>query len=172
MDANAKSEIEFYVSAKKLPNKDTFSKSDPFCVVEMWNVKTKNWDRVDQSETVQDNLSPAFDKEFVVTYFFEERQKLRASFYDADSKDSNPEHSQLLGRSEFVLGELVSASGQTLHLKLMRDDGTCVKKDCIITIQGEEVVGRLVGTGPVEAISLNFKGEKLDKKDFFGKSDP
>jgi Ca2+-dependent lipid-binding protein len=181
MDPNAQSDIEMFVSAKKLPNKDTFSKSDPFCAMDLWDVKGNAWKRIGQSEVVQDNLSPTFDKEFVATYFFEEHQKLRVSFYDSDSKAQDEKHSQLLGRSEFVLADLVAAKGQTLHLPLMKDNGKCAKKDCVITVQGEEVVRKRVasptGAAPTQVVNLDtltmsFRAEKLDKKDLFGKSDP
>jgi Ca2+-dependent lipid-binding protein len=181
MDSNAQVDIEIFISAKKLPNKDTFSKSDPFCVLDLWDVKQSTWKRIGQSETVQDNLSPSFDKEFVVTYFFEEQQKLRASLYDSDAKLQDEKHSELLGRSEFVLADLVSAQGQTLHLPLMKDNGKCAKKDCVVTVQGEEITHKkaappVVDDEPpvkmLESITMSFRAEKLDKKDFFGKSDP
>jgi hypothetical protein len=88
---------------------------------------------------------------------------------------------KVLGRSEFLLADLVSARRQTLHLPLMKDNGKCAKKDCAVTIQGEEIVKKTVK--PVTnaptleivylgTLTMSIRAGNLDKKDFFGKSDP
>eukprot|EP00475_Leptophrys_vorax_P017199 TRINITY_DN2381_c0_g1_i1.p1 TRINITY_DN2381_c0_g1~~TRINITY_DN2381_c0_g1_i1.p1 ORF type:complete len:641 (+),score=164.36 TRINITY_DN2381_c0_g1_i1:213-2135(+) len=197
MDPNAKTNLEIFVSVEKLPAKDVLSKSDPFCVMDLLDMKSQSWNRVGVSELIKDCLNPEFTKEFVVTYYFEEQQKLRLTFYDADTDLVDEKQSALLGKSEFVLADLVAASGMTLHLPLMNDKGKCVKKNCVVTVRGEEIAkAKVVPASPVvmvestnspappvtepspkeekvlESLTLKFVGEKLDKKDFFGKSDP
>jgi Ca2+-dependent lipid-binding protein len=167
-DLKAVTQVEMFISATKLPNKDTFSKSDPFCVVELQDVKDQTWKVVGTSEVIQDNLSPEFQKNFVVDYFFEEHQKLRVTFLDCDSKSnvSDLKKHDYLGHADFLLADLVAAPGQTLHIPCLSKKDKAIKKDCIVTIRGEET------SSSKDLLKITFRAEKLDKKDLFGKSDP
>jgi hypothetical protein len=165
-DLKACSQIEMFVSAKKLPNKDAFSKSDPFCVMELQEVKSGEFREVGRSEYMLDNLNPEFRKEFLVDYFFEEHQLIRVTFYDRDSKSEDLKKHDYMGHVDYAIGDLVAAPGQTLHLQLLNKKGKVAKKDCLVTIRGEET------SASKDLIKLTMRAEKLDKKDFFGKSDP
>ena len=48
-----RTQVEIFVSARNLPNKDGFSKSDPFCVLEILEMKTNDFVEVGRSETIQ-----------------------------------------------------------------------------------------------------------------------
>jgi hypothetical protein len=165
-DLKMSSQIEMYVSAKKLPNKDTFSKSDPFCVMEIQEVKSGEFREVGRSEYMMDNLNPEFQKEFLVDYFFEEHQLVRVTFYDRDARSDDLKKHDYMGHVDYAIGDLVAAPGQTLHLQLLNKKNKVAKKDCVVTIRGEET------SASKDIIKLTMRGEKLDKKDFFGKSDP
>jgi hypothetical protein len=44
---------------------------------------------VGRTEVIMDNLNPKFIKNFVLDYYFEERQKLKVEVYDMDDFDKN-----------------------------------------------------------------------------------
>merc|ERR1712013_199327 len=96
---------------------------------------------------------------FVIDYKFEERQLLKFAIYDVDSESSSLDSHDFLGSIEVSLGEIVSVQSKGFSKKL---DG----KSGMIHILSEELLGNK------ETVTLNFSAKKLDKMDFFGKSDP
>ena len=60
------------ISCKDLPDMDVgVGTSDPFAIVYVKGEKEKKWQRVGQTETIEDNVNPKFAKEFQVNYLFE-----------------------------------------------------------------------------------------------------
>uniref|UniRef100_A0AAR2LL60 C2 domain-containing protein n=1 Tax=Pygocentrus nattereri TaxID=42514 RepID=A0AAR2LL60_PYGNA len=119
------------------------------------------WFEVDRTERVKNCLCPKFAKKFVIDYHFEVVQKLRFSLYDIDNKTIDLSDDDFLGELECTLGQIVSSGKLTRPLlKNKRPAGKGT-----ITISAEEIKDNRV---------VNFEAEarKLDKKDFFGKSDP
>jgi Ca2+-dependent lipid-binding protein len=89
------STLELTVKCENLCDKDVFSKSDPFCV--MFIKKGGHWYELGRTETVTDNLSPEWQKKFVVEYSFEERQEVKFEVYDTDSNSSKLSQHDFLG---------------------------------------------------------------------------
>ena len=110
-------------------------------------------------EMIQDSLSPSWMKKFVIDYKFEERQMLRFAIYDFDSSSSNLSNHDFLGQIEVSLAEVVSNQSKAFKRKLGGKNGT-------IQIISEEV------SNSREEVTCVFHAKDLDKKDFFGKSDP
>uniref|UniRef100_A0A4W4G3M8 C2 domain-containing protein n=1 Tax=Electrophorus electricus TaxID=8005 RepID=A0A4W4G3M8_ELEEL len=102
------------------------------------------------TEVIDNTLNPDFVRKFILDYFFEERQNLRFDLYDVDSKSSNLSKHDFLGQASCTLGEIVGSMGSLTYLCL------CLHKH----------------PGLQESVMMQFCGNKLDKKDFFGKSDP
>ena len=103
--------VELSLRCEKLRDLDTFSKSDPFCVVELKTMGVQNdWMEVGRTECIMDNLNPVWQKKIVLDYNFEQRQMLRLSVYDLDSDSvgSKLENQDFLGVAECSLGEVVS----------------------------------------------------------------
>ncbi|KAK2158060.1 hypothetical protein LSH36_178g05059 [Paralvinella palmiformis] len=71
------SKVEISVIARNLKDRDTFSKSDPMCVLFMKSIGSNNFLEVGRTEMIKDCLNPEFVKKFNVDYFFEELQKLK-----------------------------------------------------------------------------------------------
>uniref|UniRef100_U3IFG5 C2 domain-containing protein n=1 Tax=Anas platyrhynchos platyrhynchos TaxID=8840 RepID=U3IFG5_ANAPP len=71
---------------RQLLDKDTFSKSDPLCVLYTQGLDTKQWREFGRTEVIDNSLNPDFVRKFVLDYFFEEKQNLRFDLYDVDSK--------------------------------------------------------------------------------------
>lgn len=97
-----------------------------------------------------------------MNYFFEESQKLKFEVYDVDSKTSRLDAHDFIGRLEVTLGEIVGSPNGVMKRPLKGP----VAKNGDIIIRSEEM------SNCKEIITLQFKANKLDKKDFFGKSDP
>ncbi|XP_048030288.1 copine-3 isoform X2 [Megalobrama amblycephala] len=155
------SKVELTVSCENLLDMDVGSKSDPLCVLLM-NTSGNQWFEVDRTERIKNCLNPKFAKKFVVDYYFELVQKLRFGVYDIDNKTFDLSDDDFLGELECSLGQIVSSCKLTrpLVLKNKRPAGKGT-----ITIRAEEIKDNRVVNFEVEA-------RKLDKKDFFGKSDP
>lgn len=156
--------VEITVSCRNLLDKDTFSKSDPICVLYTQAMGNKEWREFGRTEVIDNTLNPDFVKKFMLDYFFEERQNLRFDLYDVDSKSANLSKHDFLGQAYCALGEVVGSLGSRLERALGGVPGT---KNCgTIIVKAEEL------TNCRESVMMQFCGNKLDKKDFFGKSDP
>ncbi|CAD6194525.1 unnamed protein product [Caenorhabditis auriculariae] len=153
------------IKANKLKDRDVFSKSDPICVVhELMGRTTTNeqWIERGRTEMIKNCLNPEFAQKIRLAYFFEERQFLRIELYDVDNSSQKLEQQDFLGCAEIELAEIVSSGGLTRKLTGMHGDcGT-------VTVSADEDDAG----GAKEILQLRLRGEKLDKKDFFGKSDP
>lgn len=161
-----KSVVEIHVSCNNLLDQDVFSKSDPMVVLFMEHndSKGKSWRRIGHTEVIKNNLNPVFTEAFIVDYYFEEYQKLKFEVYDIDSKSSNLKDHDLLGLFEVSLGSIVGENCGKIVGKLL--DRKKKVLDSTIQIAAEKL------NKNNEEVTLSLKGVDLDKKDFFGKSDP
>ncbi|XP_038130499.1 copine-8 [Cyprinodon tularosa] len=155
--------VEITVSCRNLLDMDTFSKSDPICVLYTQGIGNKEWREFGRTEVIDNTLNPDFVKKFILDYFFEERQNLRFDLYDVDSKSANLQKHDFLGQAYCTLGEVVGSLGSRLEKPLGGIQG---KKCGTIIVKAEEL------NNCRESVMMQFCGTKLDKKDFFGKSDP
>ncbi|XP_065898751.1 copine-9-like [Dysidea avara] len=159
--------VELSLSCSKLLDLDTFSKSDPFVVLykaSQESQKKKGWIKLGRTEVIFDNLDPKFAKTFVLDYHFEEVQTFRVAVYDADDQRHLDDLSkqEFIGEAEFKLADVVTA-GKVLTKTL----ASSIQKSCgFVNISGEEVEESKFD------ITMQMYAKKLDKKDFFGKSDP
>ncbi|CAK6949782.1 copine-8 isoform X1 [Scomber scombrus] len=155
--------VEITVSCRNLLDRDTFSKSDPICVLYAQGMGNKEWREFGRTEVIDNTLNPDFVRKFILDYFFEERQNLRFDLYDVDSKSANLSKHDFLGQAHCTLGEVVGSLGSRLEKAL---GGIPGKKCGTIIVKAEEL------NNCRESVMMQFCGNKLDKKDFFGKSDP
>ncbi|XP_045927704.1 copine-8 isoform X1 [Micropterus dolomieu] len=155
--------VEITVSCRNLLDRDTFSKSDPICVLYLQGMGNKEWREFGRTEVIDNTLNPDFVRKFILDYFFEERQNLRFDLYDVDSKSANLSKHDFLGQAYCTLGEVVGSLGSRSEKALTGIPG---KKCGTIIVKAEEL------NNCRESVMMQFCGNKLDKKDFFGKSDP
>ena len=161
------SQLELSVKCEDLCDKDLLSKSDPMCVMFMkpkGNPGCAAWVEVGRTEVIMDNLNPEFNKKFVVDYSFEERQPVKFEIYDWDEESNKLSVHDFLGRCETTLGSIVSSQGQCFASVLK--DLPAVNKASKVFVTAEELEINK------ELVSIQFAAKNLDKKDFFGKSDP
>lgn len=119
------------------------------------------WSEFGRTETIMNNLNPEWTKRFQINYFFEERQHLKFEIYDIDCPSPDLRKHDFLGRMECTLGEIV-AQGKFERPLI----GSPTNTGKILVICAEEM------STSKEELIMRFEGKKLDKKDWFGKSDP
>uniref|UniRef100_A0A8C5CF13 Copine-3 n=1 Tax=Gadus morhua TaxID=8049 RepID=A0A8C5CF13_GADMO len=149
------------VSCNNLLDMDVFSKSDPLCVIHMTSSESQ-WYEVGRTERINNTLDPKFSKTFEIDYFFEVVQKIRFSVYDIDNATYDLEDDDFLGSLECTVGQIVSS--RKLTRPLLRRDRKPAGKGTITIVAEEKTDNRVV--------NFEMAARKLDKKDFFGLSDP
>ncbi|XP_040138517.1 copine-5 isoform X3 [Ictidomys tridecemlineatus] len=191
--------VEITVSCRNLLDKDMFSKSDPLCVMYTQGMENKQWREFGRTEVIDNTLNPDFVRKFIVDYFFEEKQNLRFDLYDVDSKSPDLSKHDFLGQAFCTLGEIVGSSGSRLEKPLtigafslnsrtgkpmpaVSNGGLWMESLRTTGLEASGgVPGKKCGTIILSAEELSncrdvatmqFCANKLDKKDFFGKSDP
>ncbi|GAA6222836.1 copine-5-like isoform X3 [Lates japonicus] len=160
--------VEITVSCRNLLDRDTFSKSDPLVVLYTQGVESKQWREFGRTEVIDNTLNPDFVRKYILDYFFEEKQNLRFDVYDIDSKSPDlakhpPDFNDFLGQVHCTLGEIVGSPASRLEKPL----GGIPGKKCGTIILSAEELGNCR-----DYATMQFCANKLDKKDFFGKSDP
>lgn len=174
--------IEIRISCKNLPNLDFLSKSDPFALVFVKDVQRlstpstlaaqasssspssnggSDWREVGKTEIIYNNNNPSFSTAIELPYIFEEVQPIKIVLWDYDSHTSH----DYIGEFETTIGRLMGSRGSTLvgtlkHSKNNSDRGT-------IYLSGTEIKNY-----NKDFFSVTFQGHKLEKKDWFGSSDP
>uniref|UniRef100_A0A8C6KZP4 Copine 8 n=1 Tax=Nothobranchius furzeri TaxID=105023 RepID=A0A8C6KZP4_NOTFU len=123
----------------------------------------KEWREYGRTEVIDNTLNPDFVRKFMLDYFFEERQNLRFDLFILFCVGSPPISQDFLGQACCTLGEVVGSVGSRLEKPLGGIQG---KKCGTIIVKAEEL------NNCRESVMMQFCGNKLDKKDFFGKSDP
>ncbi|XP_014002679.1 copine-9 isoform X1 [Salmo salar] len=156
--------IEVTVSCRDLLHVDTFSKSDPVVVLYLQGIGTKEWREFGRTEVIDNTLNPNFVRKFFLDFFFEEKQNLRFDVYNVDSRSSNiSKFKDFLGQTFCTLGEIIGSTGGRLENSLSGIPG---KKLGAIIFTAEEL------SNCRDIATMQLCANKLDKKDFFGKSDP
>ena len=157
-----RTDVEIHVSCKNLLDLDVFSKSDPMVV--MYTMNNAIWKEHGKTEIIYDNLNPVFTKPFKIEYNFEEHQKLKFEVYDIDSETKKLTNQEFIGYTEITLGSIIGEHGGKFSGKLLNRKNKQLKS--ILEISAEELRENK------EKITFQVRGINLDKKDFFGKSDP
>eukprot|EP00729_Bicosta_minor_P008791 gene8791-26281_t len=125
--------------------------------------KGSGWIEVGRTERLENQKDAAFATTFTVDYLFEEVQNVKFDVWDSDGGSGDLAEHDFVGSATGTLGEIVGASSGTWENPLMGKSG---KTHGIMHVDAEEAS---TANGVAE---FQFRGQKLDKKDFFGKSDP
>uniref|UniRef100_F1KU93 Nicotinic receptor-associated protein 1 n=1 Tax=Ascaris suum TaxID=6253 RepID=F1KU93_ASCSU len=161
------SKVRLTLSAKNLKDCDVFSKSDPMCVVFLSSgaLRGGRYSECGRTETLSNCLNAEWSKTIVVDYFFEEIQDIKFEVYDIDSSSNNLADHDFIGSAESTLAEIVGGPSCRRSFFLRGKNG---ERNCgELTIVAEEAEDQ-----SREAVVFALRALKLDKKQFFGKSDP
>lgn len=139
------------------------SKSDPFAIV--YVASEGQWVEYGRTETIDDNLSPAFVTAIPIDYYFEATQHLRVMVYDQDVVGGPLSAQEFLGMFETTLAAIMGSRGQVVVGRMVDGNGREMPA-ATFAISGEEIVEMKM------ELTISLSGRNLDKKDFFGKSDP
>ncbi|NXT38078.1 CPNE9 protein, partial [Pelecanoides urinatrix] len=146
---------------RNLLDMDTFSKSDPVVVLFMQGSGSSEWKEFGRTEVIDNTLNPDFVRKFVLDYYFEEKQNLR--FDPAGSHSAVLGAQDFLGQAFVALGEVIGSQRGRLERALTGVPG---KRCGTILLLAEEL------SNCRDIVTMQLCANKLDKKDFFGKSDP
>ncbi|CAL8092250.1 unnamed protein product [Calicophoron daubneyi] len=126
--------------------------------------------QVTETEIQAQNVAPVFTTRLNLEYYFEEKQIITAEIFQCEREDR--EDSLLLGFVQCTVGRVIHSGGQ-LTLPLMPDTDNERLTGKIDTIRQTSVIV-CIREDPFskDNIYLKMQGSNLDKKDFFGKSDP
>ncbi|KAI9144384.1 Copine-domain-containing protein [Paraphysoderma sedebokerense] len=156
--------VELSLACENLVNLDMLSKSDPIVVVYFEEAKGRPLLEIGRTEVIKNNLNPKFVTTFKMKYFFESVQQLVLRIYDIDNNSTKLDDHDFIGEIRCTLADIVSSRGG--HLKQeIRNHIHPTRKNGVLVMNAVEL------TKP-ENIKIQFLGKGLDKKDFFGKSDP
>uniref|UniRef100_A0A8C6Q5P5 Copine family member IX n=1 Tax=Nothobranchius furzeri TaxID=105023 RepID=A0A8C6Q5P5_NOTFU len=107
------------------------------------------------TEVIDNTRNPDFVRKFVLDFFFEEKQNLRFDVYNVDSRSCNISKHDFLGQTFCTLGEIIGSC------QLLQSPPTFeVPNEKIPCLIWQDIA------------TMQLCANKLDKKDFFGKSDP
>ncbi len=95
--------VNLLISGRKLRDMDTFSKSDPSCIV--MEKKNGGWVKVGQTEQINNNLNPDFSTPIKIEYFFEKSQEFKFVMIDGDGSGDY----DTIGELETSLGKIMGA---------------------------------------------------------------
>ena len=109
--------VNLFVSGRKLKNLDTFSKSDPICI--LFEQRDGKWNMVGKTECINNTLNPDFETSFTVDYYFEKAQNFRFVMIDGDGVYSDTADYDEIGSVEVQMGRLMGAPKQVWKEKLL-----------------------------------------------------
>lgn len=183
--ADLQMRVLMYLRCEGLKNLDVMSKSDPQAIVSI------NGQTAGKTEIVQNNLNPVWKTPIPFVYQFETLQRLRVDVVDADDKKGKT--GELEGTWEGDVGSIVASKGSTVTSaftsggkgkitltieEVKQERGapppgkTVVEASAVSGLAVAELHGTRTITTTTDSTIVTCSATGLDKKDFFGKSDP
>jgi len=148
--------LHFFV-CRNLLDMDTFSKSDPICVVSTKLFGSQNYTEIKRTECIDNNLNPEWVTKVQIKYMFEEQQHLKFDVYDMDSNTRDLSQHDFLGSCTVTLGQVVSAPAVLDLMHPKYNKGTCGS----LIVSCEEL------STCKDELQLQFLAKKLDKKGLY-----
>ena len=84
--AKKPNKVTIRLQCENLISVDFGGESDPYAILFMKAEKDKNWRKLGQTETLNNNMSPQWQTSFMINYYFEKNQCFRVEIYDEDTK--------------------------------------------------------------------------------------
>lgn len=136
--------LKITLKAEKLPNLDTFSKTDGMAV--LFEKKNEQWQLVGMTEVISDCLDPEWVTPFQVEYRFEEMQQFKVTIYNMDDPNDIKgwASKQIVGESYFHLHEVVTAENQFITKSLLES-----RPETVLQIASEEQLSGIKNTDKI-----------------------
>ena len=150
--------VEITINCNGLADTDHSSFSDPMCVTYVKD--SSGWKEIHRTEVLKNTLHPTFAQKPMLTYNFEQEQKLKFEIYDIDSTSNSLNRHDFLGSAIANLGQLVGSGKTTLPVELRKS-----KNHGTITLVVEEM------SGCKEKVEMVFSVRNVPKTRFFSKTD-
>lgn len=161
-----KGRVELSFKIVGLKSTDYFSASDPIVYLYEKKIDGNEWVKIGSTEMIKNASNPVFKTRIALDYYFERKQELRASIFDVDNKNKQVNESHdTLGDCFFTCGEIIGSKNSTIAKGIYLNK---VKHGTLV-IFGENLSN---DSYPKSNIYFNLSASNLDKKDFFGSSDP
>jgi Copine/C2 domain len=161
--------LQLEMSADGLKGKDMMSKSDPCCVVEIW--ENEKWQVVGKTETLKNTHKPHWSTRVKVAYVFEQLQTMRFRVMDVDTGMLRSD--DVLGFVCAPLADVIRAGGIAFPLEKhpkKKIAGGSGKGLGTLVVRAHEEGGAV---GGLTRVKLKLSASKLDRADGpFSKSDP
>ncbi|XP_014261553.1 copine-8-like isoform X2 [Cimex lectularius] len=163
------SEVELSLACRNLSCKDVLSKSDPMVVTFVKPFGEDRWIEVHRTEVITNSHDPDFAKKCTMQYKFEEQQQLKFEVYDVDSSSARLEDHDFLGFATCTLGQIITGGKVANRLEMTLKPR--------VKGSGDHRLGSLIASveelsSSKDEVHIKLSGHNLDKKDWFGKSDP
>ncbi|KAM3142693.1 hypothetical protein pb186bvf_005077 [Paramecium bursaria] len=140
MQENIGYQIELQIHCRGLKDADTFSRSDPQVVVyqkPFVNGVYKNWTMIGETEVIQNDLNPNFQKVFVLDFIFELKQPIRFEIRDIDGDSFDD-----LGFCETTIGNMFGAKNQILILPIS-EGGKLITQCDRVPVKNEQMTFKI-----------------------------
>ncbi len=113
-------QVNLFISGRKLRDLDTFSKSDPQCLV-MEQVNG-SWVKRGSTEQIKNELNPDFSTALTLPYFFEKQQNFKFVMIDGDGDGDY----DMIGEVQTTMGKVMGAPKQVFQETLSnKGKGNC-----------------------------------------------
>lgn len=158
--------LQLEMSAEGLKGKDLLSKSDPLCVVEIWD--NAKWKLVGKTECLKNTHDPHWTTRVNVPFIFVTFQRMRFRVMDADSGKLRSDDT--LGVVDAPLADIVRVGAMQFRLEKKKVTVGTGKGLGILTVRAHETD---TSSGGLTRVRLKLSARKLDRADGpFSKSDP
>lgn len=154
--------VQLRFRCSNLKKMDHLSESDPFVQVFLRQRSQGDFREIGRTETLKNSPNPEFQTAVELEYSFHELQELRFVVSDSDGARSA---SKLIGSVETNLANILTQPGQRFVGKLTTPKASDRRGTLFVTATP-------FNAETARTFSICFRGEKLDKKDLLGKSDP
>jgi hypothetical protein len=157
-----KAACTFYKIEVRLEGSDfrpvgVMTRIDPLAVIYVKHEGNPYWDEIGQTSAIRDSSSPRWNETFEVSYYFGKQQYVKIEVYNSSKSQLN-----LIATARSNLAQVLRSEEGYVNLDAADSTGSCGK----IRIHTREI------SLERELITLKMKATKVDKKDFFGRSDP
>ncbi|XP_033740155.1 copine-3-like isoform X2 [Pecten maximus] len=154
--------VELMISCTDLADLDTFTKSDPMCVLFVKSMG--KWVEYDRTESIINTLNPKFEKSFVIEFDPRTYQYMRFSIYDIDYNNAKLELQDFVGSVDLNFMDLISAKDTMCTCNKILRIQESSKPRGTISITSE------IMTETRDTVNIHVTARKLDKsKGMFSK---